>query len=179
MRGYKIFSSNWTYYNSSWTVGETIECPGTKWGFHFCPRALDCLRYNALDESQRYVEVEAGDVDTQGFRCTTNHLKIVRELSLKEFAALCTGTLTTYQNGVKVRESNFLRGERHGVCTFWYKNGMKRFEFNYVGGEQHGESTEWRPDGSKQYDWIYERGVIQNRTSWSKSGQKEYDLCGN
>ena len=104
MKGYKVFNRDWTCRGYQFEVGKTFEedvkpeCCGS--GFHFCAKASDCFNYYRFDPNNKVAEVEAvGDIDTQsdGTKCSTNKLHIIREITWQEVLELvnlgkgCTG----------------------------------------------------------------------------------------
>ena len=89
VRGYKVFSQNWTCRDKQYT------CPGEfeedcspvicGVGMHFCKEAVDCFNYYSFDCKNKVAEVLAyGDVIEKGDKCCTNKLKIVREIPWAE-----------------------------------------------------------------------------------------------
>ena len=104
MKGYKVFSPDWTCKGFQFEVGKTFEedvkpeC--CEQGFHFCKKASDCFNYYRFDPENKVAEVEAvGEVDTndEDTKCCTNKLHIIRELTWQEVLELvnlgkaCTG----------------------------------------------------------------------------------------
>ena len=107
IRGYKVFNPNWTCKGFQFEVGRTFTedvtqvCHGR--GFHFCTKAVDCLKYYSFDPDNKVAEVEAlGDIDTNNddSKCYTNKIHIIREISWQEVLNLAnTGkTCTGYSN---------------------------------------------------------------------------------
>ena len=103
IKGYKVFNPDWTCLDFQYEVGKTYveectpECCNV--GFHFCTKPADCFNYYAFDSKNKVAEVEAlGDVDKHGddSKCSTNKIKIVRELSWDEVLRLVnTGDFNT------------------------------------------------------------------------------------
>lgn len=103
MKGYKIFSSDWTCRGFQYEVGKTYEMDATEIrlcnkGFHFCERIIDCFSYYGFDPENKFAEVEAlGAILTDGKKSCTNKIKIVREIDWHEVLDLvnigkdCTG----------------------------------------------------------------------------------------
>ena len=104
VKGFKVFNPDWTCKGFQFEVGKTFEedvkpeCCDR--GFHFCTKASDCFNYYRFDPNNKVAEVEAlGDVDTHsnGSKCCTNKLHIIREVSWQEVLELvnlgkgCTG----------------------------------------------------------------------------------------
>ena len=91
MRGYKVFSPDWTCRGFQFEVGKTYEENVTplccKRGFHFCTELKDCFNYYLFDSDNKVAEIEAlGDIDTESntSKHCTNKIKIVRALSWEE-----------------------------------------------------------------------------------------------
>lgn len=206
MKGYKIFRNDWTCRGFQYQVGQTatmmvkpIEVCVR--GLHFCPRAIDCLHYYPLDDEYRYAEVEAeGEVMTLHDKCATNRLRVVRELSRDEFAALCNGVaIRYYSNGVKKDECIYKNGWRHGEykgwhmtgekrleCTYeldelvgryvgWHPNGVKSIECTYVNGLRRGPYTGWHDNGTKSIECVYDDSPNYTRTEWYPNGVKSVE----
>lgn len=104
MNGYKVFNSDWTCGGFQFRAGETFTEDVTPVcgdrGFHFCTKATDCFRDYPFDHNNKVAEVEAlGDIDISNndSKCSTNKIRIVRELSWYEVLDLvnleesCTG----------------------------------------------------------------------------------------
>ena len=102
VKGFKVFNPDWTCRGYQFVVGKTFEeevkpsvCDK---GFHFCKQAKDCFNYYPFDSSNKVAEVIAlGDVSEEGEKCSTNKIKIVREVTWEEVLTLvntgktCTG----------------------------------------------------------------------------------------
>ena len=104
MKGFKVFTSDWTCRGFQFEVGKTFTEDVTPVccdrGFHFCTKALDCFEYYDFDPDNKVAEVEAlGDIDTQDddSKCSTNKIHIIREITWQEVLDLvnsgkaCTG----------------------------------------------------------------------------------------
>ena len=104
MKGYKVFSSDWTCRGYRFEVGKTFEedvkpeCCNR--GFHFCTKASDCFNYYKFDPNNKVAEVKAVgviDAPSNGTKCSTNKLHIIREITWREVLELvntgkaCTG----------------------------------------------------------------------------------------
>lgn len=171
MNGYKIFDNDWMSHGVQYQLGATTETSDMSLQFYL--QALACLQYDRLLSTNHYAEVEAGDVDfTQG-KYTTNSLRVVREMTRDEFAALCTGTLTSYEGGVKSYECVYDNGQLHGQYTSWYENGEKCTEQTYERGRLQGLYTSWQEDGTKIGEDNFEQGRRHGLyTSWYANGEK-------
>jgi len=102
VKGFKVFNPDWTCRGFQYEVGKVYEehekpsvC-GT--GFHFCKQAKDCFNYYGFDPNNKVAEVIAlGDVEEDGGKCSTNRIKIVREVTWEEVLTIvntgkaCTG----------------------------------------------------------------------------------------
>lgn len=102
IKGYKVFNSDWTCRDKQYTCPgefeEDVEIDVCSRGLHFCRKAADCFNYYKFDSNKHVAEVIAyGEVKEEGYKCCTNKLKIVRELSWHEVLDIvntgknCTG----------------------------------------------------------------------------------------
>lgn len=96
VKGYKAFNYDWTCHGG-WDEYFQYTCPGVfkedvkpelcKKGLHFCINLKDCFNYYTLENHIRLAEVIAkGDIDidqgSEDSKCCTNHLEIVKEISV-------------------------------------------------------------------------------------------------
>ena len=91
MKGYKAFNSDLTCRGMQYEVGKEYTHDGDislcEQGFHFCEQLTDCYQY--YNSKSRICEVEAlGEVKTGDTKSVTDHIRIVRELTREEIAAL-------------------------------------------------------------------------------------------
>ena len=91
MKGYKAFDSDLTCRGMQYEVGKEYTHDGDislcEQGFHFCEKLIDCYKFYNL--RSRICEVEAfGEIKTDGTKSVTNHIRIIRELTRDEIAAL-------------------------------------------------------------------------------------------
>ena len=102
MKGYKVFTSDWTCRGFQYEVGKTYVHEGDiklcDKGFHFCEKAKDCFDYYSFDSDNKVAEIEAlGEIKTDGKKSVTDKITIVREISWHELLDLintgkgCTG----------------------------------------------------------------------------------------
>jgi len=93
IKGFKVFNANWTCRGFQYKVGETFEedvnpnvCNS---GFHFCKKASDCFNYYSFNYKNKVAEVLAiGEVAEDGDKCSTNKIKIVREIAWEELLTI-------------------------------------------------------------------------------------------
>lgn len=122
IRGYKVFNPDWTCKGFQFEVGRTFTedvtqvCHGR--GFHFCTKAVDCLKYYSFDPDNKVAEVEAlGDIDTNNddSKCYTNKIHIIREISWQEVLNLAnTGKACTgYSNSGNCNSGYYNSGNRN------------------------------------------------------------------
>ena len=85
MKGYKVFSPDWTCNGFQFKVGKTFTEDATPVccdrGFHFCTKVADCFKYYSFNPNNKVAEVEAlGDIDTNNddSKCSTNKIHIIR-----------------------------------------------------------------------------------------------------
>ena len=102
VKGFKVFNPDWTCRGFQYEVGKVYEeyvkpsvCDN---GFHFCKQAKDCFNYYGFDPNNKVAEVNAlGDVEEVDDKCSTNKIKIVREVTWEEVLTIvntgkaCTG----------------------------------------------------------------------------------------
>ena len=102
MCGYKLFTPEWTAvkgkggYNNpyQYEVGKCYEEPEQprvgSTGFHFCKNLMGCFNHYEIDVRNRIALIEAyGDVDDNNYACSTNKIKIVREIPWREALEIC------------------------------------------------------------------------------------------
>jgi hypothetical protein len=93
VKGFKVFNPDWTCRGFQYEIGKTYEenvkpsvCDR---GFHFCKQAKDCFNYYKFDHNNKVAEVIAlGEVAEEGDKCSTNKIKIVREIAWEELLTL-------------------------------------------------------------------------------------------
>lgn len=106
VKGYKVFNSDWTCRGFRYEVGKTYKedkkPEARSSGFHFCKQAVDCFNHYAFDPNNKVAEVIAlGEVSERDNKCSTNKIKIVREIPWEELLSLvntgkdCTGRSNT------------------------------------------------------------------------------------
>jgi len=113
--GYKIFDPNWKCKDFQYKVGEVAELKADQplrmcsSGFHFCKRAIDCLIYYPLSCSFKFAKVKAvGSVIEEKTKCATDKLLVEEELTLEQFAEMCTGEVVFFD-----AKQTFLKGKEH------------------------------------------------------------------
>lgn len=125
VKGYKVFSPDWT------CKGKQYTCPGTfeedvnpsvcNVGMHFCKNAADCFRYYDFDPNNHVAEVIAhGTVADGDNKCATNNLEIVREIPWAEVLEIvntgkaCTGCCNSGdRNSGNWNSGNWNSGDRN------------------------------------------------------------------
>lgn len=164
VEGYKIFQSDWSCLGYSYQVGKTNEFEGEiqmeKAGLHFCPRALDCIRYYKLDYHFKYAKVRGSNqVITVGDKCVTNRLEILEEITYPQFMKLCTGTVIT-----KLSKTTYKEGLKCGEYTEWFPStdGKQQLKIRsqYENNQLHGLTEEWDRKGRKTHYSLYVRGRL-------------------
>ena len=102
MLGYKLFTPEWTAIKGKggtvhpyqYEIGKCYEEPNkpkvASTGFHFCKNLLDCFNHYGIDVHNRIALVDAyGDVDETSNACSTNKIKIVKEIPWREAIKIC------------------------------------------------------------------------------------------
>ena len=132
VKGYKVFNPNWTCRDFKFEVGKVFEedvvpkC--CERGFHFCRKLSDCFNYYAFDINNKVAEVEAlGEISYKkgDSKCSTNKIKIVRELTWNEALELLnTGNNNSgYCNTGNYNTGNYNSGNYNsGYCNSGYYN---------------------------------------------------------
>ena len=92
-KGFKVFNPDWTCRGFQYEVGkvykEDVKPSVCGRGFHFCKQAKDCFNYYTFDPNNKVAEVIAlGEVVEEGDKCSTNKIKIVREISWEELLTI-------------------------------------------------------------------------------------------
>jgi hypothetical protein len=77
-----------------------------------------------------------------------------------------------YASGRQKRvERVFRYGVAHGLTRHWYPDGKLREKCHYVNGNLHGVSAEWRRDGKKRHEMTYEDDIpVGQETWWDEKG---------
>ena len=93
IKGYKVFSPDWTCQGFKYEVGKTYELTGElricSNGFHFCKKASDCFNFYSFNPNNKVAEVIAhGDVIEDDNKCCTNKIEIVREIPWQELLTI-------------------------------------------------------------------------------------------
>ena len=90
VKGYKGFNGDMTCLDFSYKPGEEYQLGPhedleiCRCGFHFCRRLSDVMNHYPPG-GKAYCEVEAlGKVEEHGNKCCTDHIRIIRSLSVKE-----------------------------------------------------------------------------------------------
>lgn len=91
--GYKVFNPDWTCRDMKYEVGKTYKYDGPiaicRAGFHFCKKVAKCFNYYSFNPENKVAEVKAtGLVKSDGAKCVTNEIKILREISWTEMLEL-------------------------------------------------------------------------------------------
>ena len=91
MKGYKVFTSDWTCRGFQYEVGKTFEEDVTpsccNRGFHFCKELKDCFNYYPFNPNNKVAKVIAlGEIDKKSddSKCCTNKIRIVEEISWED-----------------------------------------------------------------------------------------------
>ena len=106
MKGYKVFSPDWTcrefQYKPGETYSEDVDLELCKRGFHFCEKLSECFSYYSFNPENKVAEVIAiGKVVRGDNKCCTNKIKIGKELTWTEVLEMvndgkgCTGLCNT------------------------------------------------------------------------------------
>ncbi len=93
VKGYKVFNVEWVCRDKEYTCPgrfkEDVEPEVCERGMHFCLKAADCFNYYSFDPRNHVAEVIAhGKVVSDGDKCCTDDLEIVREIPWAEVLEL-------------------------------------------------------------------------------------------
>jgi hypothetical protein len=93
VKGYKGFNEDMTCRGFQYEIGKeyvhkgAIELCGS--GFHFCKKIEDVQRFYDIEHNKILCEIEAtGEVLEEDKKCTTNKIKIIREIEKEEMYEL-------------------------------------------------------------------------------------------
>ena len=106
IKGYKVFSPDWTCRGFQYEVGKTFQYNGNiemcEKGFHFCQKASDCFNYYDFNSNNKVAEIEAiGNTETKDNKSVTDKIVIVRRIEWQELLTIvnegkdCTGLCNT------------------------------------------------------------------------------------
>ena len=89
VKGFKVFNPDWSCRGFKYEVGkvfeEDVNPKVCEKGFHFCKQAKDCFNYYSFNPENKVAEVIAlSEVVEEGDKCSTNKIKIVKEISWEE-----------------------------------------------------------------------------------------------
>lgn len=115
MKGYKVFNPNWKCLGFQYEVGKSYEMDKAPIccviGFHFCEILANCFSYYDFDSKNKVAEIEAyGEIDKGIRKCSTNKIKIVREISWEEVLRMVN---TGAHNKGRSNTGNFNDGNRN------------------------------------------------------------------
>ena len=145
VRGYKVFSPDWTCRGKQYTCPGKFEEEGYfsiyVHGMHFCQTAADCFNYYRFDSKNKVAEVVAyGPVITKNGKSCTNKLEIVREIPWDEVLRIvnlgenCTGHCNTGCNNAGNRNVGCYNS---GDCNTGHYNAGDRNAGNRNAGNRN------------------------------------------
>ena len=134
VKGFKVFNPDWSCRGFKYEVGkvfeEDVNPKVCEKGFHFCKQAKDCFNYYSFNPTNKVAEVIAlGEIAEEGDKCSTNKIKIVKEISWEEL-------LTIVNTG---------KGNS-GLCNSGNRNSGNR-------NSGHGNSGDWNSGHGNSGDW--------------------------
>ena len=98
MKGYKGMKSDMTCREKKYEIGKTYTEENVKLcrrGIHWCKNLKDVFDFYDADGSNRFFEVDADEVETDGYKSVASTLTVIRELSEIEINRIVYG----YGNG--------------------------------------------------------------------------------
>ena len=169
IKGFKVFNPDWTCRGFQYEVGKTYEedvnpkvCEK---GFHFCKQAKDCFNYYSFNLENKVAEVIAlGEVAEEGDKCSTNKIKIVKEISWEELLNI----VNTGKGNSGLCNS--------GDCNSGNRNSGNRNSGNWNSGHRnsgHCNSGDWNSGDNNSGDW----NSGDNNSGHSNSGHRNSGHC--
>ena len=166
MKGYKAFDKDLTCRGFQYEVGKEFKHKGDielcEEGFHFCKKIVDIQGYyNLRDEETRLCEVEAtGKVIEGDYKCVTDKIKIIRELTREEM----------YELGNEGKENR-------GLGNTGYRNtGYRNTGYSNTGDRNTGDRNtgysntgDWNTGDRNTGDW--------NTGDWNKTDRSAGVFC--
>jgi antitoxin component YwqK of YwqJK toxin-antitoxin module len=84
------------------------------------------------------------------------------------------GKCSSYRDGQKQEEANYLDGKLVGKFTKWHDTGQKQEEGNLLDGKMVGKYNRWYLSGKKLSEGYYKDGKKDSKyTIWYDTGQKQ------
>ena len=100
LKGYKGMKSDMTCRGRKYEIGKTYTEENAKLcrsGIHWCKNLKDVFDYYDADGSNRFFEVDADEIETDGHKSVASTLTVIRELSEIEINRMVYGN--GYGNG--------------------------------------------------------------------------------
>ena len=102
MKGYKGMKSDMTCRGKRFEIGKTYTEENVKLcikGIHWCKNLKDVFDFYDADGSNRFFEVDADEVETDGHKSVASTLTVIRELSEIEINRIVYGNGDGNGNG--------------------------------------------------------------------------------
>lgn len=118
-----------------------------------------------IDEIEPNIIIEQNDFNEEVQNLEVNEVFVFQD-------NIPDGPYSLYSNnGIKLEESNYLNGLRHGLFKLWCQNGIKVEESNYLNGLIHGPLILWCQNGIKVMECNYENGLKNGICkTWDQNG---------
>ena len=94
MKGYKGMKSDMTCRGKKYEIGKTYTEENVKLcirGIHWCKNLKNVFDFYDADGSNRFFEVDADEVETDGYKSVASTLTVIRELSEIEINRIVYG----------------------------------------------------------------------------------------
>ncbi len=125
VKGYKVFTSDWTCRGKQYTCPGKFEEDVTPQvchqGMHFSEKLTDCFSYYTFNPANHVAEVIAyGVISREGTICATDKLEVVREIPWTEVLEIVnSGNWNSgYDNSGKCNSGNWNSGDwNSGKCN--------------------------------------------------------------
>ena len=175
VKGFKVFNPDWSCRGFKYEVGKVFEedvNPSVcNKGFHFCKQAKDCFNYYSFDTTNKVAEVIAlGEVVEEGDKCSTNKIKIVREISWEE--------LLTIVNTGKGNSGLCNSGDcNSGDCNSGHRNSGYRNSGNCNSGYYNSGNCNSGDYNSGYYNSGYRNSGSKNSGNRNSGNWNQGDFC--
>jgi len=175
VKGFKVFNPDWTCRDFQYEVGKTYEedvIPSVcNKGFHFCKQAKDCFNYYSFNPENKVAEVIAlGEIAEEGDKCSTNKIKIVREISWEE---LLTIVNTGKGNSGLCNSGDYNSGHRNSG----HRNSGYRNSGNYNSGDRNSGNYNSGDRNSGHRNSGYRNSGNYNSGNWNSGNWNQGDFC--
>ena len=164
MKGYKV-TYNMKCESLTYEVGKTYKISSMKmckYGFHFCQKAIDVLKYYPPKKDFVLLEIEAkGNVETKDDKSVTDEITILRIIPKKEYKDLL---------GIELDDKGNLIYEKDSLG--------REYHWKY---DDKGNIVYYKNSNCDEHYWKYDDkgNKIYQKDSYGKECHYKYDDKGN